>query len=332
VVGLLPFMELRLHLHQVTELLVVELEVVVFLLRVTELLAVGSVEVPLHRVTELQLVGEEAVVDLLHRVTVLLQLLRRVMVLLQPLHLGMEPQMVEMLAAVVFLPELEVSEHHLLAMAPQQHRPKATEHHQADHPLHPEVMVPLNLRPLHLPPTEHPQYRHQTMEPPVSPLDLSVGEHHLKVMKPLLTHQHQHVVTRPPQDLHQVTGHLLHPVTLVDTHHKTMSPLGALDPLEVAHHPRVTEHLPDHLTAMVLPVFRLARRLKAMVPLQGQLARTVLLQLLHQVTEHQLLHLAPSELRLKTMALLLDLLEVMVPLQLRHPRIMERQRVDHQDQ
>lgn len=205
------------------------------------------------------------------------------------------------------VPELEVSEYHLPAMAHQQHR-------QVDRQRHPEAMVLPSLLPPHLPATEHPLYLHPTMLLPASPLDHLAVERLLKVTEPL------------------------HPVHLVEEPLlKPMVPLVARGLLEVAHHHRVTGHLPDRQTATVLlaqllplitvlPVF-LFHRLKATVPPQDQLTPTALLQNLHRLTEHQVLHLVPLELHLKTTARLPDLRVVTV---LRRPGIMEHQRVGRQ--
>lgn len=305
VVVLLQVMVPRLHLRQVTGLPQVGLEVRAFLLQVTQVLAVDSVEVlllrvmlhllPLHLVMELQVVEEEAVVGLLLLVTVLLQFLRLVTVLLRLVtvlhqrrlpHMEL-PQYHQVHTAV---PELETLEHHLPAMAHQQHR-------QADHRRRPETMVPPNLRLLHLLVTEHPQARH----------------HHQEVMQ-LLQHRRQ------------VTARLLHPVySLEDFLHKHTRPLATLELLEVALLFRVTESLPDRQAAMVLrmqvpsavavllPVLMvlpvlLVHRLEAMVSHQGQSIRHLL-----QRTEHPVLLLEHLQRQLKTMELLLYLLEVMGP-------------------
>lgn len=214
--------------------------------------------------------------------------------------------------AHIAVPEVETLEHHLPAMGHHQHR-------QTDHRCRPECMVPPNRRPLRQPVTEFPQYLHQATDLPAFPLDRPVPGR-------IQVRRHHQEVTQLLQRLLQVTARLLLPVHILeDFLHKQTRPLATLERLEVALLHRVTECRPDHQAAMVLraqvlsamavvlPVFMvlpvfLVHRLRTTVHQQRQLLRPHL-----QPTEHPVLHLDHMHRQVRTMALLLYLLEVTGP-------------------
>jgi len=288
----------------------VVLEVRASLLQVTQLLTVDSVEVLLLRVTvhqplrhlvmELQIVEEEVVVELLLRVMLLLQFLLTMSLLL--------------LHRVTVL-----HKHRLPAMGHQQYR-------QTDHRRRPECMVPPARSLLRLTVTELHQYLLQAMALLAFPLDRSVPE------RIQVRHNHQEV-TQLLQHLRQITARLHLPVHILeDFLHKQTWPLAPLELLEVALLHRVIERRLDLQAAMVLRVqvlsavavllpvvmvlpVLLVHRLRTTVHQQHQLLRAHL-----QPTEHQVLLLDRMQRQVRTMALLLCLLEVTEP-----------QHVDRQD-
>lgn len=290
----------RLHLHQVMGLPQTVLEVRAFLLQVTQLLVVDSVEAFLLRVTLLPQFLLTMFLLLLHRVTGLHQ------------HRLPHMELPQYHLAYIAVPEVETLEHRLPAMGHHQHR-------QTDHRRRPERMVPPNRRPLRLPITELPQYLRQAMDLLAFTLDRSVPEGFQ------VRHNHQEV-TRLLQHLRQVTARLLLPVHMLeDFLHKQTRALAPLERSEVALRHRVTERRPDHQATMVLrvevlsvmavllPVIMvlpvlLVHRLRTTVHQQGQLLRDHL-----HPTEHPVLHLDHTQLQVRTTALLLYLLEITAP-------------------
>ena len=341
---LLQIMGHRLHLLQVMGLPQIVLEVQAFLLRVTQLLAMDSVEVLLllvtvhrpllHLVMELQIVVEEAMVEL--RVTQLLTMDSVEVLLLlvtahRPLlHLVMELQIVEeeataeLLLRVTQLPQFLLTMFLLLlhrVMVLHQHRLPAMghqRHRHTDHRRRPECMVLPNSRHLRLPVTEHHQYLPPATDLLAFPPDRTAAER-------IQLHRHHREVTRLLQHLPRVTARLLPVHTVEDFLHIQTRPLAPLERLEVALLHRVTGRPPDHQATMVLrvevlsamavllPVLTvlqvlLVHRLKTTVYQQRQLIQRHL-----QPTEHQLLHLDHTHRQVRTMELLLYLLEVTEP-------------------
>ena len=205
-----------------------------------------------------------------------------------------------------------VTGHRLPAMGRQQHR-------QTDHRRRPERMVPPNRRPLLRPVTEHPQCLPPAMDLLAFPLDRMVAER-------IQLRHHHHEVTQLLQHLRQVTARLLLPVHTLEVFlHTQTRPLVTLERLEVALLHRVTQSRPDHQATMVLRVqvlSAMAVLLPVVMVLQVLLVHRLrttahqLRQLLQdhlQPTEHPVLHLDHTQRQVRTMVLLLYLLEITVP-------------------
>ena len=192
-------------------------------------------------------------------------------------------------------------------------------HRQTDHRRRRECMVLPNRRPVLRTVTEHPQCLLPAMDHLAFPLDRTVPELiHLR--------HHHHEVTQLLQHLRRVTARLLLPVHILEDFLQTQTrPLAPLERLEVAHFHRVTERHPDHPAIMVLraqvlsamavllPVLMvlqvlLVHRLRTTVHQQHQLPQDHL-----QPTEHPVLHLDHIQRQVRTMELLLYLLEVTEP-------------------